>query len=139
MRLELLAIVLMVLPTAASADPPGGVARFDGDWTATVSCPDANGALGYSFEAPTRIKDGVLHGERLHPGEPGWLVLDGQIQADGQARLYAKGLVGAAPFAVGQRPKGTDYGYHVVARFEDGKGSGARVEGRRCDLEFIRR
>jgi len=138
MRLEVLAIVAAILPAIAWADPPGGVARFDGDWSATVSCPDSNGALGYSFGVPTRIKDGALHGERMHPGEPGWLLLDGQVQPDGQAKLYAKGLVGAAPFAVGQRPKGTGYGYHVVARFEDGRGSGTRVEGRHCDLEFVR-
>jgi len=137
MRFGVLAIIAAVLPSAAWADPPG-VTRFDGAWTTTVSCPDSNGALGYSFEAPTQIKNGVLHGERMRPGEPGWLVLDGQIGPDGQAKLYAKGLVGAAPFAVGQRPKGTDYGYHVVARFEDARGSGTRVEGRHCELEFVR-
>ena len=139
MRVEILAVMAAFVSGAAWADPPGGTARFDGDWSTTVSCPDSQGALGYTFDVPTRIKDGVLHGERLHPGEPGWLLLDGQIQADGQAKLYAKGLVGAAPFAVGQRPKGTDYGYHVVARFEDARGSGSRVEGRRCDLAFVRR
>lgn len=138
MRFQILALIAAALPAAAWADAPGGVARFDGDWVATVSCPNSNGALGYSFEAPTQIKDGVLHGERMHAGEPGWLVLDGRIEPDGQAKLYAKGLVGAAPFAVGQRPKGTDYGYHVIARFEDKRGSGTRVEGRPCDLEFIR-
>jgi len=41
-------------------------------------------------------------------GQPGWLQLDGRILDDGSADLYAKGIVGAAPFAVGQRPAGTE-------------------------------
>jgi hypothetical protein len=85
------------------------------------------------------VRRGVLHGERLHAGEPGWLVIDGLIGDDGVARFYAKGLVGAAPFAVGQRPKGTPFGYHVDAHFTHDHGAGKRVEGRPCDLDFLRR
>jgi hypothetical protein len=138
-RLAILASTLSLFPAVARSAPPGAATRFDGAWTATVSCPAAAGAMGYSFEVPTQVKAGVLHGERMAAAEPGHLELDGQIGADGHARLYAKGLVGAAPFAVGQRPRGTDYGYHVEATFEDAKGGGARVEGRRCDLTFVRR
>jgi len=139
MRFQSLGLIAAFLPGAAAADPPAGLARFDGAWVATVSCSNYAGALGYAFDVPSEVKDGVLHGERLHPGEPGWLLLEGRIEADGQARLTAKGLVGAAPMAVGQRPKGTDYGYHVAATFEATRGSGARIEGRPCDLVFVRR
>jgi hypothetical protein len=85
------------------------------------------------------VKNGVLHGEKGKQGEPGWLKLDGTIAADGAADLYASGLVGAAPYAVGQRPAGTAYGYHVDARFSDSTGSGHRVEGRPCTLSFKRK
>jgi hypothetical protein len=44
----------------------------------------------------------------------------------------------AAPFAVGQRPAGTRYGYHVEARFADDTGEGHRVEGRPCSLTSSR-
>jgi hypothetical protein len=62
--------------------------------------------------------------------EAGWLQIDGSLLPDGVAYLYVEGLVGAAPFAVGQRPAGTPYGYHVEARFSVDKAEGHRVEGR---------
>lgn len=138
MHANILAAILVLAPAAASA-AEAGAGRFDGGWSVTVSCPPAAGAMGFSYQFPAEVRGGVLHGERLHPDQPGWLVIDGPIGEDGAARFYAKGLVGAAPFAVGQRPKGTPYGYHVDARFERDHGQGKRVEGRPCDLDFTRR
>jgi hypothetical protein len=139
MRIGYVVLTLAMIQAAPMSANSQSANRFDGSWTTTVSCPDAAGALGYSFDVPTTIHDGLLHGERMREGEPGHLLLDGQIQPDGQARMYAKGLVGASQFAVGQAPKGTDYGYHVVATFQDASGSGKRVEGRPCDRTFSRR
>ncbi len=157
------ALALTLLPVASRSAPPvdapasapplaivdkdptaqvwaaSDVGLFDGTWMTTISCPDAAGAMGFSFEVPTQVENSVLHGERLKEGQPGRLVLDGQIQPNGHAELYAKGLVGAPQFAVGQRPKGTDYGYHVIAQFDRLKGTGTRVEGRHCDLTFVKR
>lgn len=132
-------VLVGFLSAGAISARAADASRFDGDWAVTVSCPDAAGAMGYSYQMDGKARDGVFHAERLHAGEPGWLVIDGPIAADGAASFYAKGLVGAAPFAVGARPKGTPFGYHVDARFEADKGSGRRVEGRRCDLEFQKR
>jgi len=137
MRIELLALSLALIP-AATVAAPDATTRFDGVWTTTVSCPDTAGAMGFTYEAPTRIENGVFHAERMHEGEPGRLVIDGQISPDGHAVLSAKGLVGASLYAVGQRPKGTEYSYHVKAVFRDGAGTGTRVEGRHCDLTFTR-
>ena len=80
--------------------------RFDGVWTTILSCPNSNGALGYSYQFTSIVRDGVLHGEKGDKGQPGWLQLDGEIMQEGSANLYVQGLVGAAPFAVGQRPAG---------------------------------
>jgi hypothetical protein len=113
--------------------------HFDGTWTTVLSCPNARGALGYSFEFPATIKDDVLHAQKGTKGEPGWLQIDGVIGADGAANLYAKGLVGAAPYAVGDRPAGTEYGYHIDTHFAAASGSGQRVEGRPCSVTFTRR
>jgi hypothetical protein len=121
----------------AFADPPHH--RFDGTWTTILSCTNARGALGYSFEFLSVVKDDVLHGEKGTKGQPGWLQIDGTIAADGAANLYASGLVGAAPYAVGDRPAGTEYGYHVDTRFAGTKGSGHRVEGRPCTVSFARK
>lgn len=112
--------------------------RFDGVWDTILSCTNSNGALGYSFEFPSTVKDGVLHGEKGTKGEPGWLQIDGKILHDGAANLYANGLVGAAPFAVGQRPAGTEYGYHLDTKFSDTSGKGTRVEGRPCSVTFTK-
>jgi hypothetical protein len=116
---------------AAAADP-----RFDGVWDTVLSCANSNGALGYVFDFPATVKDGVLHGEKGVKGQPGWLQLDGKIDDDGSASILATGLVGAAPFAVGQRPAGTAYGYQIRAKFADDSGQGSRVEGRPCSVTF---
>jgi hypothetical protein len=112
--------------------------RFDGLWQTTLSCTNANGALGYSFRFPSSVKNGVLHGEKGTAHEAGWLQIDGSLRADGVADLYVEGLVGAAPFAVGQRPAGTPYGYHVEARFSLDHAEGHRVEGRACTVVWTR-
>jgi len=116
------------------ADEPSR--QFDGVWDTILSCANSNGALGYSFKFPSTVKDDVLHGEKGTKGEPGWLQLDGRILRDGSAKLYVDGLVGAAQFAVGQRPAGTPYGYHVDATFSNAAGRGTRVEGRPCTVAF---
>jgi hypothetical protein len=113
--------------------------RFDGTWDTTVSCINAAGALGYSYQFPSIVKDGVLHGEKGSEGKPGWLRLDGKIEPDGTAKLYAKGRVGAKEYAVGHRPAGSDYGYHIMGKFSDQEGSGKRVEGRPCEVTFVKK
>jgi hypothetical protein len=129
-----------VVLACASSGPEAQQAhrRFDGTWNTILSCVNSNGALGYSFEFPSIVAHDVLHGEKGTKGEPGWLTIDGRIQEDGAADLYANGLVGAAAFAVGQRPAGTSYGYHIDAKFSGDSGSGHRVEGRPCTVTFAR-
>jgi len=113
--------------------------RFDGKWDTVLSCENTDGAIGYSFKFLSVVKDGVLHAEKGTKGKPGWLQIDGKIQSDGVAKLYADGLVGAAETAVGRRPSGTEYGYHIDAKFSDDSGDGKRVEGRACSVKFARK
>ena len=131
-------VCLLLAPLAAGADDAPATS-FDGVWNTIVSCQNASGAYGYSFEFLSTVKQGVLHGEKGKQGEPGWLKLDGKIAADGAADLYASGLVGAAPYAVGHVPAGSVYGYHVDARFSATSGSGHRIEGRPCTVTFTRK
>ena len=112
---------------------------FDGVWDTVLSCSNSNGALGYSFDFNSIVKNNTLHGEKGTKDQPGWLQIDGTISPDGSASLYVKGLVGAAPFAVGQRPAGTEYGYHVDAKLTTTSGTGHRVEGRPCTVVFTKR
>jgi hypothetical protein len=131
----LLCTAACLVGTAGSADAEH---PFDGVWKTILSCTNSNGALGYSFEFPSMVKNDVLHGEKGTKDKPGWLQLDGKILADGSASLYANGLVGASAAAVGHRPEGTEYGYHIEAKFSGNQGSGHRVEGRPCTVEFTR-
>ena len=134
-RFALLALAIaMVLSTSVSAAEPDQ--HFDGAWDTVLSCENTAGAQGYSFKFQSVVKDGVLHGEKGSKGKPGWLQLDGKILTDGSAKIYADGLVGAAEVAVGHRPAGTQYGYHIEAKFSDDSGNGKRVEGRAYTATF---
>ena len=133
MRLLLFAAFLTAAgATAAAAD-------FEGTWNTVLSCENTAGAMGYSFRFPSVVKNGVLHGEKGNKGKPGWLQLDGKIEPDGSAKLYADGLVGASEAAVGHRPAGTQYGYHIDAKFSGDSGTGKRVEGRACSVTFAKK
>jgi hypothetical protein len=134
-RFALFALSLALVPSAnmSAADADH---HFDGTWETVLSCENVAGAQGYSFKFPSVVKDGVLHGEKGSKGKPGWLQLDGKILTDGSAKIYADGLVGAADAAVGHRPAGTQYGYHIEAKFSEDSGNGKRVEGRACTVTF---
>jgi hypothetical protein len=138
-RIRILLSVGIALAFASAAVGADDAARFDGTWDTTLSCSNSSGAMGYSFQFPSTVKDGVLHGQKGDEGKPGWLQLDGNIQPDGTAKLYAKGLVGAKEYAVGHRPAGTEYGYHIEGKFSDNEGSGKRVEGRPCEASFVKK
>ncbi|HEV2650058.1 MAG TPA: hypothetical protein VGU69_02270 [Rhizomicrobium sp.] len=130
------ASVALLLLYGSFAGAAEAASPFDGTWATTLSCPDSHGALGYSFRFDSVIADGSLHGEKGTKGQAGWLSIDGPVSSNGDATLYVDGIVGAAPFAVGQRPAGTTYGYHVKTHFDGGQGAGDRVEGRPCTAVF---
>jgi hypothetical protein len=137
MRILTVACSLLITAGAAHADPPQ--APFDGEWTTVLSCAPAVGALPYTYRFTSTVKDNVLHGERGVKGLPGWLTLDGQIMPDGSADIRARGLVGKARYAVGERPPATPYSYHIDARFAQSSGAGQRVKERSCTATFTRK
>lgn len=122
---------------AARAEEPQ--ARFDGVWSTVVSCSASAGALPYSYDFPSIVRNNVLHGERGIKGMPGWLQLDGRILPDGSADISARGLVGKERAAIGERPPGTPYSYRIDARFSENSGTGHRVKGRICTASFSRK
>ncbi|HET7884015.1 MAG TPA: caspase family protein [Acetobacteraceae bacterium] len=118
---------------------PAAPGRFDGDWLLKYACgATADGANGFQRTLWATIRNSVLHGEGGTKGQPNYLTLDGQVQPDGVALLTAAGLTGASQFSVGHVPPGSHFGFHVKAKFEQGRGSGSRIENRSCDLEFTR-
>ena len=134
MKALLVALSLMLVPGGAIA---ADTQRFDGAWQTTVSCAAARDALGYSYRFLGTVKDGLFHGLHGTAGEPGSLQIDGQIGADGIGKLYANGRTGSKEYVPGRdTPRGTEYGYHIDAKFEISTGTGTRIEGRPCTFQF---
>jgi hypothetical protein len=129
---------LMLFPIASLA---GG--SFDGNWTTHLACEAHGGMEGYKWEFPSVIKDNNFHGQHSEPGEPGYLVIDGKIADDGNAKLTAKGTVSHSNAHGVFAMKGNNYNYTIQAQFTDTKGTGKRNEGagvlgRPCSFEFTK-
>jgi hypothetical protein len=144
MRDRALALLLFALAPLAAGQPSDSAAgaRFDGDWSVTMVCPnntEKSAARGYKRQFPARVERGVLRGEIGSAESPGWLRIDGRISDDGKALLDAHGRTGDPEFAVNQPPSSSPYAYHIDARFEGNRGSGRRVEQRVCTFAFERR
>jgi hypothetical protein len=126
------ALALMLSPCVSLAGE-----NFDGQWTTTVSCEAARGALGYSYRFVSEVKDDKLRGLHGTEGEPSSLLIEGKIGDDGSAKLYATGRTGSKEYVPGRdTPRGTEYSYNIDAHFGEGKGTGTRVEGRPCSFQF---
>jgi class 3 adenylate cyclase len=118
---------------------PGPVTRFDGLWNVTVECPQASdGAFGYKLDFVAQVKDGRLRGENGAEGSAGWLRLQGDIQADGSAKLDANGLTGDPKYNVKGVGRAVPYSYQALSRFEGSRGTGRRTQMRNCDLTFVK-
>jgi hypothetical protein len=129
------AFMLVSVPASAQASGP-----FDGSWTVTVSCPpDPGGARGYNLIFDAQVSNGTLRGLYGTEGRAPWLRLEGQVQPNGAAALFAHGQTGNPDVAIGHLNTGTPYSYRVSAQFEGARGSGRRIDVRPCTLGFVRR
>jgi hypothetical protein len=117
-----------------SADSGG----FDGNWKVSLFCPALSSASSYGFDFPAQVRNSRFRGEHGPAGSAGWMLLEGEIAADGVAMLNAKGLTGDARYSFDGAPPMSPYIYHVEARFDAMRGSGRRVEARTCDLTFVK-
>jgi hypothetical protein len=128
----LAALALLILPGVSL-----GGESFDGKWLTTVSCENARDALGFSFRFVSEVKDGKFRGLHGTEGQPSSLLIEGKIDADGSAKLYATGRTGSREYVPGRdTPRGTEYSYNIDAHFKGSKGTGTRVEGRPCSFTF---
>jgi hypothetical protein len=129
----------LTVPTDAPAASAGKTGDFDGKWDVIVKCENARGgALGYGRALVATVTNGVLHAEDPNPARP-MLQLDGDIPPSGKTVLAAHGVTGDAAYTIGNYKPGTPYSYNVDAQFEKTRGTGKRIELRRCDLTFAKR
>jgi len=130
---------VILLPGASAVG-----SRFDGNWVTKLACEAHGQTPGYKWEFPSTVKDGVFHGQHGEQDGPGYLVIDGKIADDGNAKLAAKGKVVTQQNAHGVfAMKGDNYSYKIKAQFDDAKGTGTRDEGagilgRPCTFEFTK-
>jgi uncharacterized caspase-like protein len=123
----------------ASRDIATGPTTFDGRWVVVQTCPASqDGAAGYSFQFPAEVRNAHLTGERGEADHPGWVSLDGVIQADGSAQLEAHGRTGMAQYAIGHVGSGVEFRRLVSAHFDGDKGAGQWVANRICQFAFNR-
>ena len=119
------------------AQAQGRSSAFDGAWAVIVTCSSvADGALGYTMHFPATVTEGSFRGENGIKGSEVWMLLEGPIQPDGNALLWAHGLTGNPANTVGRVSALTPYSYHVRAHFDSTQGQGTRVELRPCTLNF---
>ena len=128
---------MVLLPAATIAGE-----RFDGNWQTTLTCPAKGDTEGYTWKFASVIQNGNLRGERGTAGEPGYLLIEGKIAEDGNAKLTANGIVASRQYARGVfAHKGESYSYDVKAQFKEAEGSGVRdqglgIVGRPCTFDF---
>jgi hypothetical protein len=125
---------------AAPVAPPAAGSAFDGIWMTTIVCtPASDGAKGYTMTFPAQVRDGELSGQyQARGGGEGGLMLKGRINPDGGAVLSASGITTHPELTVGRVPRGSQYNYTAIAKFEGTKGSGTRNELRPCTLSFTK-
>ena len=85
----------------------------------------------------SEVKSGNLRGLHGTEGQPSSLMIEGTVAADGSGKLYATGRTGSKEYVPGRdTPRGTEYSYSIDAHFKGTKGTGTRIEGRPCSLQF---
>jgi hypothetical protein len=134
-------LLLLWTPLLAGAQASPG--QFDGSWTTTMSCDASNYMPAYKWKFESTIASGSFHGQHGEEHGPGYLVIDGPINADGSAKLHAKGTVQAGKAGLVTQLKGNKYDYYIEAKFTATAGTGKRDEGagilgRPCSFEFTK-
>ncbi len=130
---------LVLLPASSFAGE-----KYDGKWLTTLTCPAKGNTDGYTWTFPGTITGGAFHAEHGTAGEPGYLLIEGQIKEDGSAKLSANGIVYSRQYARGVLAhKGEEYSYNIKAQFKETEGSGVRdqglgIVGRPCTFEFVK-
>jgi hypothetical protein len=118
--------------------------KFDGNWNTTLTCPPKGNTDGYTWKFSSVIQNSMFHGARGTAGEPGYLLIEGKIAADGSAKLSASGVVASRKYARGVfTHQGETYSYDIKALFKESEGTGARnqglgVVGRPCTFDFAK-
>ncbi len=139
-------LLLSVTTCALALLPATSIAaeKFDGQWLATQDCPAKGKMEELIRKIPVVIENNSLKGDKGTPGEPGYEIIQGQIAANGDAKLTVDGILANRANAHGLfAHKGEAYNYTVKSHFDGDQGKGTRdtglgIESRPCDFTFVR-
>jgi hypothetical protein len=121
------------------ATPLLAAGQFDGRWSVSLQCPaSSDGALPFAWRFEGTVRDGDMRAVHGQPGQPGYLLLSGRIDPDGNAAISAQGITGTKGYNVRSANSGVPYTYPVSARFSGRSGRGYWTTVRRCDFSFER-
>jgi hypothetical protein len=135
----LVAIILIFLPAISF-----GGERFDGNWQTKMTCPPKGNTEGYTWQFPAVVQNNNFHAEHGTADQPGYLLIEGAIADNGNAKLTANGIVASRDYAKGVfAHQGESYSYDIKAQFAETTGTGTRntglgVVGRPCTFEFTK-
>ena len=135
----LMVCALVLLPGISVAGD-----AFDGNWSTKLTCPAKGNTEGYTWQFASVIQNSNFRGERGTAGDPGYLLIEGKIAADGSAKLSANGIVASRKYSRGiLTHKGEEYSYEIKAQFKEKDGTGTRNEGlgivgRPCTFDFVK-
>jgi len=65
--------------------------KFDGSWLTKLACEAHGETPAYKWEFASEIKDGNFHGQHGEADGPGYLVIEGKIGDDGNAKPRRRG------------------------------------------------
>jgi hypothetical protein len=89
------------------------------------------------FRFISEVKNGKLRGLYGTEGRRSSLLIEGTVRTDGTGKLCATGRTGSKEYVPGRdTARGTQYRYSIEAHFQGATGTGTRVEGRPCSLQF---
>ena len=129
------------LAAETNAPPAALQSQFDGRWTLTLKCSKApDGARGYTHIFGVNVKDGMLDGDYVVPGQNnGHFHLRGPIRRDGSAYLHMSGETGQSEYTLKRLSPGSPMNFDLDVKFTASQGKGSRVQQRPCDATFSRR
>jgi hypothetical protein len=136
-----LAYLLLLFATVLAGAQ--GAGKFDCSWMTTMSCDASEHMPAYKWAFQSTITGGSFHGQHGEEHGPGYIVVDGPLNADSSAKLHAKGTVQAGKAGLVTQLKGNKYDYYVEAKFIGNSGTGTRdvgagILGRPCTFNFTK-
>jgi hypothetical protein len=125
---------LIYLVSPLTVDVPK-VRHFDGIWTMHLLCyAMADGTKAYRKDPVATIRDGLLTAKLGPEGKPNEFKFTGAVNEFGDIQIQVTGFTDNPKYSLRAMPRGTPFEFWITGKIDDSRGTGLRVEGRKCSL-----